>query len=607
MSASQRKPYDVGNGTVCASFGVDGSLLSVAAAHPQAGLVELCAAPPFPVERDGDGDAVRGHRAALTDPGNAALRVLDARGTARSGGLPGWTVDGDGWTASVEAGAEGDRPAVVQRYLLRSAGPGSLRVELRGRLDRPGYAEITPGGPVPPSLPATAVDADGPRLRLSTPLPPDPAATVDVAAPDLRVGGWVVSGDRAVLEVAWDAPATDAELLITTTMACAGRAEARPPVVAVPTGPLPGPALDRVEQAAVRYTLGCTALEVADDECCIITDHRLLPLSWTRDAYYQAALLLAHADDLPGAAGVVERHLTWLWRSSLDEQGVWRRSHLTTGAVKDTAYQVDQQLFPLLELADFRRTTGGWPGGSAAGWGDAVRAVWRDLPRDPSGLVPGEENPADDPSDLPYLLSSQLLLAYVARRLVEFDDELGLGDLRLGEDADAMLETVRATFTCPGPFGEQWAYETDGEGRHRLYHDANDVPTAVAPLWGLCAADDPTWRATMRFAFSAENPGFVAGDPGGLGSAHTPGVWPLGDAQEWAVAVATGDEERAACVAERIGRVASADGMLPETYDAGSGDWLARHWFAWPGSLVGLLNAAFLHGRGPWLEGAPAR
>jgi meiotically up-regulated gene 157 (Mug157) protein len=262
---------------------------------------------------------------------------------------------------------------------------------------------------------------------------------------------------------------------------------------------------------------------------------------------------------------------------------------------------VDQQLFPLLELVDFRRTTGRWPGSEV--WGEEVRQVWVGLPRDDNGLVPGEENPADDPSLFPYLLSSQLLLAYVARRLAEFEDELGTTDLRLGQDAARTLDVVRATFTCPGPFGDQWAYEADGVGGHRLYHDANDVPTALAPLWGLCDASDPHWCATMRFAFSEQNPGFVTGSMSGLGSAHTPGIWPLGDAQEWAVAVAGGDTARVEAVVARITRVASADGMLPETYDAQTGDWLARHWFSWPGSLVGLLHAAFDHGRGPWMAG----
>jgi hypothetical protein len=47
--------------------------------------------------------------------------------------------------------------------------------------------------------------------------------------------------------------------------------------------------------------------------CCIVTDHRLLPLSWTRDAYYQAALLLSCLDVTASGSDVVGRHLSWLW------------------------------------------------------------------------------------------------------------------------------------------------------------------------------------------------------------------------------------------------------------------------------------------------------
>lgn len=600
----QRKPYDVGNGLVCASFGLDGSWLSVGVTHPQAGLIELTGAPAFPVEHDGEGAVVRAHRARLIDQSNAAMRIENTREVS-SNGEPVWQVQGDGWEAVADAWVEQHRPTVVQRHMIRSSNAGGLRIIFQGRLDRPGYAEITPGGPIPPALSPSRVESAGQTLRVIAPTAcPELVAAVDITSSELRVSDWKSKFNGASLAVTWEDAIADAQLLISTTLSYA-EPEIGPsrPTRAARTPPTSDlSVLDRIEAAAVRYTLGCTALEVSDGLCCILADHRLLPLSWTRDAYYQATLLLAHSDDTPKAPGVVRRHLEWLWGPGRDRDGIWRRSHLTTGAVKDPAYQVDQQLYPILELVDMRRAMGTWPDGSSGRWGHAVRRVWRDLPRDKSGLVPGEENPADDPSGLPYLLSSQLLLAYVARRVAEFEGELGLEDLHLHDDAARTLGVIREAFTCPGPFGDQWAYEADREGHHRLNHDANDVPTALASLWGLCSNSDPHWRATMQFAFSASNPSFVSGRLGGLGSAHTPGVWPLGDAQEWAVAVATADRTWANRVTERISLVASADGMLPETYHAGSGDWMARHWFAWPGSLVGLLNATFHHRRGPWLD-----
>jgi meiotically up-regulated gene 157 (Mug157) protein len=148
---------------------------------------------------------------------------------------------------------------------------------------------------------------------------------------------------------------------------------------------------------------------------------------------------------------------------------------------------------------------------------------------------------------------------------------------------------IRDRFACPGPFGTQWAYETDGRGRYRRYHDATDLPTAFAPRWGLCPPDDPEWSTTMRFALHRANPGWSPGRWGGLGSAHTPGSWPLGDVQEWVAASLLGETGRAERVLERLLAVAAPDGLLPETYDSDTGTWLARHWFAWPSAVLAAL------------------
>ena len=33
----------------------------------------------------------------------------------------------------------------------------------------------------------------------------------------------------------------------------------------------------------------------------------------------------------------------------------------------------------------------------------------------------------------------------------------------------------------------------------------------------------------------------------------------------------------------------SDDGMLPETADPESGEWLSRHWFGWPGAALACV------------------
>ena len=97
----------------------------------------------------------------------------------------------------------------------------------------------------------------------------------------------------------------------------------------------------------------------------------------------------------------------------------------------------------------------------------------------------------------------------------------------------------------------------------------------------------------MRFAFSPHNPAFVPGPGGGLGSLHTPGVWPLGDIQEWMWASAAGDNRRVDRVLSRLTTV-QRGGMLPEAYDPGTAAWRSRRWFAWPGAVVaGLVAGAY--------------
>jgi len=347
------------------------------------------------------------------------------------------------------------------------------------------------------------------------------------------------------------------------------------------------PALQGIAAGALAYVRSCTALRVAVGEVCIVTDHRILPLSWTRDAYYQALLLL-RAGGGPGDLDLVAAHLRWLWGRCRRPEGFWMRSHLPNGEPKDIVFQADQQLYPLLELADYREVSGSWPDPpDGASWARLVDELWAALPaRD--GLLPSDENPADDSSQLPYSLSTQILHWHTARRLAALTGELETRT-DFADVADTIRRATRRHFAAEGPFGAQWAYEVDGNGEARLYHDANDVPTALAPLWGFCDASDRRWAATMRFAFSTHNLGYCPGPFGGLGSLHTPGTWPLGDIQEWVAASLLGDEEESERALARLVAVASEDGMLPEAYDPQTGKWRARHWFAWPGALLGAL------------------
>ena len=344
---------------------------------------------------------------------------------------------------------------------------------------------------------------------------------------------------------------------------------------------------DRVTDRALAYVRGCTALSVAPDERVFLTDHRILPLSWTRDAYWQALALLAA--DGPGDRRRVADHLRWLWRHCERPDGRWVRSHHANGRRKDLAFQADQQLYPIVELADLWRLTGELPAGVA--WERQVPVAWNAAMEelDPRmGLIGSAENAADDPAAAPFIGASQILLWYAASRLAELADA-GVAGL----DADELRTTAAAVSDAfdahVGSKAGPWAYAVDGAGTRIAYHDANDLPLALAPAWGFCTPHDSGWLATMDFAFSPANPGWFDGPRGGLGSIHTPGPWTLGDLQRWIRHRTSGDVAGAAAALDRLEAIAFVDGMLPEAYGA-EDDVRIRHWFAWPGAALAALR-----------------
>jgi len=455
-------------------------------------------------------------------------------------------------------------------------------------LTRAALTQLTEGGVIAlPAVTARLVVEHGicvvtssatPRAVALAGLPAGQPLTLEGAGPlDLAVEGRLTfdAGEVRTLRLVWavgDTPESAAAL-------------ARRPVdVPRPRAQPAAGGLPAVLSRARAYVLGCCALDVGG-AVCLLTDHRILPLSWTRDAYWVARMLLDDGD--PESLDVVRRHLRWLFEIADRPGAAWGRAHLPNGRVKDPAFQLDQQCYPLLELAEYVIETG--DGRTGQRLGPHVPAVLELLAnRRDGGLYPTQETPADDPLPLPFHCSSHLLLAHTLRRLATASAALDLDPAPLQAEADRLAVVIRERFTLAEG---RLAYAVDGWGRHLDYHDANDLPTAFAPLWGLCAADDAVWRATMAFAFSPANPAWAPGAHGGLGSVHTPGAWPLGDVQEYVVARLEGNDGRANAVLDRIVGTACADGALVEARDPDTGAVRSRHWFAWPGAALAVALA----------------
>ena len=573
------KPLDVGNGIVSGSVTPGGLWLSLGFTHPVHGRVELTDAPAFPDESRGDQPAARRYRADLADPKRKGFGLHILRGEAEAflveDSLP-LAVHEISY-ARVEAltlAPRGRQGAIqIVRLAARNKDTG-IGANWRGtmRLARAAYTQLTPGGALPAAPERTTFGEDGQMIWI------DDRELGAAAAIALPPNSRVPAGTSVPIVVAI-ALALTLDDAIREAMLLAGEghdligAEVRDR-----RAWWQGIGRDAESDAAIRrasaYALDCAAARSGDETVAMLADHQILPLVWTRDAYYVCRMLLELAPRDERVRAVVDGFVRWLFDQAERPAGWWPRASLANGASKDPAFQLDQQLFPLLLLDDHARLTADRSllESYATIRDEVLHALL--ARRSAFGLIATDETPADDPLEQPYHFSSHVLLWRVLRDL----------DPR---EAVKVRDATRTGFTESGRF----AYAvrgTRGDGA-RHYHDANDLPTVFAPAWGFCDADDPVWRATIEFAWGTDNEAYFAGPLGGLGSLHTRHPWPLGDLQEVVVARVLADAARERRALARLAAVETWDGLLSEAYDEKTGAVASRHWFAWPAALRALL------------------
>ena len=531
-----------------------------------------------------DQSEVRAFRESLANPKRPSFGfdLLDAEPSSV------WLAE-DSFPSAIVERPEGRLESIIVAPAGRSGAVQIVRIrakaEIRGptwtstmRLARPEYTQLTAGGALPEPHSHNRVSMhqrdDWPdSLFLIEDRALGAAATIAATYGEIRAG----SETAAILVIALGldpvATLTDAHELARDAEALVERhlTERR----ALWTGlDLVGASAGPVRRG-VSYAIDCAASRTAD-AVAMLADHQILPLVWTRDAYYVCRALLAVGPRDPRIAVFVDGFIRWLFEAAETVDGWWPRASLASGPAKDPAFQLDQQLWPLLLVADRARLTGDASpreryAVSCTNVIDRLLAA-----RSAFGLIATAETPADDPLRQPYHFSSHVLLWRV---LTAFDRPV---------DAAAVREATLRHFASEGRFAYAIAGPDAAGARH--YHDANDFPTVFAPGWGFCSVDDPRWRATIDFAWSIANEGYFAGTLAGLGSVHTPHPWPLGDLQEIVIARVTNDQARETRAQARLEHVQTWDGMLPEAYDETSGAVASRHWFAWPTALRAFLQ-----------------
>lgn len=279
-----------------------------------------------------------------------------------------------------------------------------------------------------------------------------------------------------------------------------------------------------------------------------------------------------------------------------------------TGRPKNgPVFQLDQQCYPFLELCDFFETfSDGREFVRAILLEETVQEVLNLVMSKKSpgiGLLPTGETPGDDAVEHPYYFSSHVLLWYSLTRFVNLISSLAPNS---ATDIDILEKFVQDLRVCTLKYflttttintGKKkstvvpiLAYLTDGYGHETFYHDANDIPTLFATIWGFLQSkiEIEAWRNTMDYSLSPRNSnGYCnTGRFRGLGSVHTPGPWPLGYFQELVYARMMGntlDEEDAW---RRIQDSMHWDGTFCEAVDPLTGRCTSKHWFSWPGAMI---------------------
>lgn len=367
----------------------------------------------------------------------------------------------------------------------------------------------------------------------------------------------------------------------------------------------------------VEYVLANCVIPVSETSVAVITDHIALPLGWNRDNYYQIRLLQATYANIhelvdPQFArryevqikAAARGHLQWVFNTAERPHGFWHRSYLINGRPKDHCiFQLDQQCYPILEVCDHldhfpddfelvKRFV-------SSGVVQEVLHVLKSKRDSQTGLYSTEETPGDDAVDDPFHLSSHILLWRTLMRLQNLFAHLNLpgGDQVHGFDemaAELRLRTLRSfTATHPSSGKRMFAYLTDGHGKVKFYHDANDIPTLFAREWGFVSTRNEVliWKNTMDFGFSPDNEAGYCSDGvyGGLGSVHTPGAWTLGYFQELAYAALLNNASAMQVAWTKITAAMQWDGTFSEAVNANTAECTSKAWFSWPGAMIGAL------------------
>lgn len=596
------KPLDFGGSGITGSINQDGRIVAINTYHPHHGYITLTSTPPFAEDQRYNSDAVRAFRRSLTEQAGYGLafesEIVHREAYLIEHAIPFMRLTlANGTVAEVVTFVSVDEPVGVVQMWKFSDTAHQSRLTGKMWLQRSAYTQLTEGGVVnmPPILTQHVPDKTGMSQEVRN-------IGLNAAAHIHNAASFTVRNNPSDGSVIFDnADQHEASTNFTFHIGIDPSSDlSRARYLNIQqTSNIKNlydaierwkrrwrdwknndTELDLARRRALVYGMHC-AIPIDNEAVCFITDHMLLPLSWNRDAYYVAMALMPWSQE---AAALVRGHLIWMFERAERLDGTWGRAYTANGKIKDKGYQLDQQIFPLLELANYTLHTNDLE--TYEHLKPYIRPTIEMLltrKHPEKWLFATEETPADDPIAQPYHFSSHVLLWRTLLQLAKIDKSSDYSTMAM-----QLRETIAAHFVTKHNDEALYAYAVDGEDGYHLYHDANDIPLALMPHWGFCEADDPLWEATVRFSWSEDNHGGVYDSK--LGSVHTPAPWPLGDVQELLIARILGDSIRYDLTHTRIAKSAQWDGALPEAYNADDFSVVSRHWFAWTNAMLVSLD-----------------
>ncbi|MDR2146847.1 MAG: glycoside hydrolase family 125 protein [Tannerella sp.] len=224
------------------------------------------------------------------------------------------------------------------------------------------------------------------------------------------------------------------------------------------------------------------------------------------------------------------------------------------------------------------------------GWGAPVKPV---------GLIVSSFRPSDDATSYGFLIPSNLFAVVSLRQLAEISDKV-TGDRDFASQCTMLASEVetavnRYAITEHLSYGKIYAYEIDGFG-NRLFMDDTNVPSLLSlPYLGCVAANDPVYRNTRKFVWSADNPYFFKGKAAeGIGGPHIgfDMVWPMSLIMK--AMTSDNDTEIKYCV-KTLRDTDAETGFIHESFNRDNPEKFTRSWFAWANTLFGELILKLLN------------